>query len=217
MKKLLAALLAVALLAPISACADSTAPAVPAVAQEQNADIANVLNNADTVRAKQKAFSLGEHWDIYADNELVATIDGEEFRILETYTMRDMSGNVLYTSEQNLDFNMNMSLHNHVDNRSGSIEQNLMSMMVNLRVYRNGNQTGELKQNLSLNRKALITDMNGVKQYDINARFMSLGADFTIENVGNGDAVSMIEAIFTTIVFNKIISQSANNSSNSSK
>lgn len=64
-------------------------------------DYISILNNAKTIRIQEGVFSIGKHYDIEVDGEVVATVEGKFLNGFgDTFTLKDKDGKFLVKESQ---------------------------------------------------------------------------------------------------------------------
>lgn len=220
--KFAAAILALSCAVTMTACTSSTAttsnaPATSAVEHETKVqDMLQTLNDASSIRLKKDFISWGDHWTVYADDTAVGHVNGKAIRLLDVYEFTDMNGVLIASEEENWKvLNATANLKNWQGQQEGRIEQEILTMLAKLRIYRGDTQVGTIDQKLDFGMNAQI--VNGDKtEWTLRGKVFTAGADLTLTRSHDNTAVTPLEAMWASLILHEITAtSSSNNSSNS--
>lgn len=166
----------------------------------------NTLNKAHNIRLKKDVISWGDHWTVYADGEAIGHVHGKPIYFLEVYEFTNLDGVVIASEEENLKvINATADLKDWQGNQTGSIEQEIISMLAKLRIYRDNKQVGNIEQKLDLRINAEITT-NDNAEWKLKGKIVTVGADLTLTRLRSDTEVTPLEAIWSSLILHEITS-----------
>lgn len=125
------------------------------------------LQDADEIVLEKAGLSAGDRWDIYADDNLVATIGGEVLYLTDTYTMRSTDGELMLSEEELLTLTTAKARKFDAEgNVIGHYDQDFTLVLGHVRSLDENDATvAEVKENLAFNFgrgwSADVLDANG--------------------------------------------------------
>ena len=166
------------------------------------------MGRAEELELRKAGLSWGDRWDVYADGELVATIDGEAIYMTDTYTMRSTAGDIICSEEEQLSLVTAKARKFDADGEvAGWFDQEFTLLFAKIRILdKDGNVTGTVEQKLSLVLDADIKDADGNVAWSLSQHLISFPASSVItlrrgkasENVDPRDAI-MVSAVLNEL------------------
>lgn len=166
------------------------------------------MDAANAIVIKKSLYSFGDHWDIYADGQYVADINGEFIKLigLDAYVMRSTNNEIIGIEEEQISFFLhNAKRFNANGENIGYYKENLDLFFFNM-LYINSedNIVCSLKQDFDIALKCNIKDNNNTVIYQSSKDLISLGDRITIKKINDSD-VSSVDAVFLTVIANEIL------------
>jgi len=166
------------------------------------------LNKAHDIRVKKEAFSIGDSWVVYVDDEQIAEIKGEVFPVLgDTYSMYSNAGNLVGAeTEDFLTLTHGSKTYDYMGEQRGYIKQKALTFGYDFDIYEKFENVGNVRQKFSLGLQADIKDSDGKVEYNVDKEFFSFGSDITISKVSTEKETSVdaIDAVWATVMMNEI-------------
>lgn len=172
------------------------------------------LESATTITVKERLFTLNESYNIYADNEKVATVKGKYVSLTgDVFTLADLDGNEIASEKQikrwNIKLNRLAEVFDSEGNTTGFIGEKVLKDLFKFGTTFhffdvNKNEVAECREDVfNFLYKFNIKDNNDTKLYTINQK-LSLTSKFEIDVLKKDSTVSVIDAIFVTCIMNEI-------------
>lgn len=171
------------------------------------------LNSAKEIRAKKKIFTMGDSWEIFADNEKVGNVNGKViYAIGDTYSFTTNNGYFVGAEQENFSIvQRTAGIFNENNEKIGEIKQKVFSWLMQFTLYKNGQVNASVEQNFSFNLNADIKNGNGEVNWKVNKKMLSWSADLSIVREGSNNSVEALDALWLALILNEI--DEANNNS----
>lgn len=125
---------------------------------------------------------------------------------MEVYEFTNLDGVVIASEEENLKvINATADLKDWQGHQTGSIEQEIISMLAKLRIYRDNKQIGNIEQKLDLRINAEITTDDNA-EWKLKGKVVTVGADLTLTRLGNDTEITPLEAIWSSLILHELTS-----------
>lgn len=166
-----------------------------------------LLERADEIVMKKAPLSFGDRWDVYANDDLVATIKGEFLYMTDTYTMRSTNDDIICSEEEMQSFVTAKARKFDADgNADGWFDQEFTFWLAKIRILdRQGNETGSIEQKLSFTLDADIKDADGRTAWHLSRDMLSMSrSSLHLVRQDNEATVDVRDAVMVSAVMNEI-------------
>lgn len=169
----------------------------PAVEQssvnnEDEIGLIETLNNAKEIKIKEKVFSIGVGYDVYADGNLVGSIKGKVIKSFgDKFKLIDTNGNTVKEEKQIKRWGVKINRMAEVTSPDGNVTgyigeeriNDFFSIGYRFHIYNeNKEEIGYTKQKLTfLGREFDIYDTEDNMDYDIDEEVFNLTSTYTIK------------------------------------
>lgn len=167
-----------------------------------------MMNAASTIVVHKSLYSFGDHWDIYADGQHVADINGEFIKLigLDCYVMRSTNNEIIGAEEEQIAillrgakrFNANEEIIGHY-------KENIDMFFFNMSYVDNDNNiVCSLRQDFGITLSCNIKNSNNEIIYRTSKDMFSLGDRIMIHKSQDSD-VSTVDVVFLSVIANEIL------------
>ena len=171
------------------------------------------MSRADEITLRKALFSWGDRWDVYAGDNVVATIGGEALYLTDTYTMRSTNGEIICSEEEQLSFiTAKARKFDAAGEVNGWFDQEFTVFLTKIRILdKDSNVTGSVEQNLAWVLDADIKDVDGNVAWHLSEDFLSFTDSSVIHLTRKeaADNVDVTDAIMVSAVLNELTETSA--------
>lgn len=171
------------------------------------AQAVSLLDGADEITMKKAALSWGDRWDVYADDDLVATITGEALYYTDTYTMRATDGNIICSEEEQLSLVTAKARKFDADgNVNGWFDQEFTLLFAKIRILdKDKSLTGSVEQNFAFTLDADIKDADGNVAWHLGKDMISFNqATLHLSKKASESSVDVRDAVMVAAVLNEL-------------
>mgnify|MGYP007069837461 CR=1 FL=1 len=178
-----------------------------------------ILNNASTIEVRQK-FSIGKYYEIYVNDEMIATVQGKAVHLLgDTFTMYSSDGSVMGSEQEEILHLNNQAVFRDKDGKEVfHMSSKLISIGIKLDLFdTNGELIGKSEQEvLHLLRKDNYYNSMGELIYQSNKNLSIMGS-YNIDRVSdNEDTLGAKNVVFLNCIEDALDSSNSSNNNNNS-
>lgn len=209
LKNLIAAFMTIIVAFTVTSC-DKNVKVDASANPEDSLSSISQINNAHEIHVKKDIFTFADRWEVTADGEKVATIEGLTFPIAgDVYAMKNLNGNLMgMESEDFLTLTRGADVYDYNAQKIGHINQHAFSMLRSFEIVDNGKSVGEVKQNLAWNLSGDINNSAGISEYHFSKKTFSLSSQLDLTRNVDNPQVSPMYAIWMTVMINEIAERS---------
>lgn len=160
--------------------------------EKTTSGLIEILNNAKEIKVKEKVFSIGVGYDVYADGELVGSIKGKVIKDFgDKFKLVDNDGNVVKEEKQIKRWGIKINRMAEVYTPDGEVSgyigeeriEDFFTIGYRFHIYdKNKEEIGYTKEKLTfIGREFDIYDMQDNKDYDIDEEIFNFTSTYTIK------------------------------------
>lgn len=166
------------------------------------------MSQADEITLRKARLSWGDRWDVYAGDDVVATIGGDALCLTDTYTMRSTNNEIICSEEEQLSFvTAKARKFDATGEVNGWFDQEFTFFLARIRILdKDSNLTGSVEQQLSFALDADIKDADGNVAWHLSKDFLSF-ADSSVIRLTRKEAaenVDVTDAVMVSAVLNEL-------------
>lgn len=165
------------------------------------------LYQAETIVLKKHVISLGDRYDVVADDVKLGEIKGQFIYALgDTYSFFTEAGNLV--ASQGEDFRLvthGAALFDYNNEPTGALSENFTLVLKNWDILNaEGEKIGHSQQNINLTLAMDVYNADGQLEYKINKDLISIGARLTITAQVSEPTIHPMDAVWLAAVSNEI-------------
>lgn len=165
------------------------------------------VETADSIRLKKDAFTVADHWTVFADGVEVAEVGGVTFKTFgQVYSVVSPLGGFMGGEDQEI-FELARTAKFYDENQevTGELKKEIFSLTAEYNLTdEDGDLEAVLKQKFSYKFKGEIKDANGQVEWEFEGKFVSIAPDITLTPVTVDSPVSAMDAIRMVLVASEI-------------
>lgn len=184
--------------------------------KENNTDLIEILNNAKEITVKEKVFSIGVGYDVYADEKLVGEIKGKIIKDFgDKFKLIDTNGNTVKEEKQIKRWGVRINRMAEVSTPDGNVTgyigeeriKDFFTIGYRFHIYNeNKEEIGYTKEKLTFIGKEFdIYDMEDNKDYDIDKKVFNFTSTYKIK-INDTSDIPVEDVIFYTAIQDCILS-----------
>lgn len=177
----------------------------------------NSLRGAEVIELHKALISLGDHWNVKANGEDVAEVEGQFIAMFgDTYNMFSNEGNLVASeAEEIIRVLPGATLYDYNNEIRGGINQELTIFLSKYTIEdADGNTVGTAEQQLNFVLDFTIKNTADVAEYRVEKAFFSIGAQLTITRLVDAPTVDVQDVIWVAMIANELSEQSSQNNNN---
>lgn len=204
-KKLIAVALSLTALL-ITACAEdqdftNTSP------EQDITETINLLNSATKIKADKALFSVGDEWEITADENKVGKVKGEFIYLIgDTYSLYTPSGNLVGSETENFRIpTATADIYNKDGEKTGHISKALISLLMHYTIYENDQQIGTGEQTFNpLTLTADIKNNDGIVEWVVEKDIIAVTPQVWLTRQVENPTISALNALWQALMMHEI-------------